>query len=229
MIESARLRRGGANSAGGAARFVADALITASKAAGATGTLLLRADSAYYGHDITATALRRGACLPVTARQDKAVRKAIFTIGKDAGTTINYTNALSMKLSGRAGRPTPRSPRSTTRRSARSYACWLWGQGHQRWYRQCFFLLSTIVPVAGSWLLFVAVRCGRARRPLWFGYLELDAVYGTHDWNRAFSLYRQSPLLILPLLGQPLSKKRSSSEKNTSTSWPATSARTSPS
>ena len=45
LIAAARLRKGGANSARGADRFVSDALITASKA-GATGTLVLRADSA---------------------------------------------------------------------------------------------------------------------------------------------------------------------------------------
>ena len=60
VIAAARLRRGGANSARGADRFFADALITARKA-GATGTLVLRADSAYYSHDVIAAALRQGA------------------------------------------------------------------------------------------------------------------------------------------------------------------------
>ena len=45
VIAAARLREGGANSARGTARLVTDALITARKA-GATGTLVLRADSA---------------------------------------------------------------------------------------------------------------------------------------------------------------------------------------
>jgi hypothetical protein len=93
VIAAARLRKGSTNSARGAARFVTDALITARKA-GATGTLVLRADSAYYGHDVIAAALRQDACFSITARQDKAVRKAIASIGDDAWTSINYTNAV---------------------------------------------------------------------------------------------------------------------------------------
>jgi hypothetical protein len=93
VIAAARLRKGSTNSARGAARFVTDALITARKA-GATGTLVLRADSAYYGHDVIAAALRQDACFSITARQDKAVRKAISTIGDDAWTTIQYTDAV---------------------------------------------------------------------------------------------------------------------------------------
>ena len=93
MIAAARLRKGSTNSARGAHRFVTDALITAKKA-GASGVLVLRADSAFYGHDVTAAALQQGAKFSVTARQDKAVRKAITTISDDAWTTINYTDAV---------------------------------------------------------------------------------------------------------------------------------------
>ena len=93
VIAAARLRRGGANSARGADRFVTDALITAKKS-GATGVLVLRADSAYYGHDVIAAALRQGACFSITARQDKAVRQAISGIGVDTWTKIKYTDAV---------------------------------------------------------------------------------------------------------------------------------------
>jgi hypothetical protein len=93
VIAAARLRKGSTNSARGAARFVTDALVTARKA-GANATLVLRADSAYYGHDLIAAALRQSACFSITARQDKAVRKAIATIDDDAWTTINYTDAV---------------------------------------------------------------------------------------------------------------------------------------
>ena len=82
VIAAARLRKGGANSARGADRFVTDALRTARKAS-ATGMLVLRADSAYDGHDVLAAALRQGARFSITARQDKAVRKAISTIDDD--------------------------------------------------------------------------------------------------------------------------------------------------
>ncbi len=93
LITAVRLRKGSTNSARGAARFVTDALRTANKA-GAGGVLVLRADSAYYGHDVIAAASRQGACFSITARQDKAVRKAISTIDDDAWTTIKYTDAV---------------------------------------------------------------------------------------------------------------------------------------
>jgi hypothetical protein len=93
VIAAARLRKGSTNSARGAHRFVSDALITARKA-GATGVLVLRADSAYYGYDVIAAALRQHARFSVTARQDRAVRKAIAGIDPGAWTTIQYTNAI---------------------------------------------------------------------------------------------------------------------------------------
>lgn len=56
--------------------------------------LVLRADSAYYGHDVIAAVLRHRARFSVTARQDKAVRAAIAGIGDDAWTKIKYTDAV---------------------------------------------------------------------------------------------------------------------------------------
>ena len=93
VIAAARLRKGSTNSARGAHRFVTGALITARKA-GATGTLVLRADSAYYGSDVIGAATRQGARFSITARQDKAVRTAITSIEPGAWTTIKYTNAV---------------------------------------------------------------------------------------------------------------------------------------
>ncbi len=94
VIAAARLRKGSTNSARGAARFVTDTLITSRKA-GASGPVVLRADSAYYGHAIVAAALRQGAHFSITARQDKAVRAAIAAITDDAAwTPIKYTNAV---------------------------------------------------------------------------------------------------------------------------------------
>jgi len=60
VIAATRLRRGPTNSAKGAARLVADALVTAAKA-GATGVVTVRADSAYYNHDVIAAARTGGA------------------------------------------------------------------------------------------------------------------------------------------------------------------------
>jgi Transposase DDE domain group 1 len=93
VIAAARLRKGSTNSVKGAARLVADALITATSA-GATGVRVLRADSAFYSYDVIATAVRHQGCFSITARQDPAVRKAIATIGPDAWTAIKYTNAI---------------------------------------------------------------------------------------------------------------------------------------
>jgi len=56
--------------------------------------LVLRADSAYYGHDVIAAVLRHRCRFSVTARQDSAVRKAIASIDDGAWTTINYTDAV---------------------------------------------------------------------------------------------------------------------------------------
>ena len=67
LIAATRLRRGSANSARGAAKLLADALATARRAR-AAGLVLVRADSAYYGHDIVAACRRAGARFSITAR-----------------------------------------------------------------------------------------------------------------------------------------------------------------
>jgi hypothetical protein len=93
VIAATRLRKGSTNSARGAARLVTDALVTAGKA-GATGMLTVRADSAFYNHDVVAAARRCGAHFSITARIDPAVRKAITSIGEDAWVAIKYPNAI---------------------------------------------------------------------------------------------------------------------------------------
>jgi hypothetical protein len=93
VIAAARLRKGSTISASGAHRFVADALITA-KTAGARGTLVLRADSAFFQSDVIGAVLRRRACFSITARLNLPVRKTIDAIGADAWTTIKYTDAV---------------------------------------------------------------------------------------------------------------------------------------
>ena len=93
VIAAARLRKGSTNSAKGAHRLVADSLVTA-RSSGATGTLVLRADSAFFSSDVIAAVLRRKACFSITARLNPPVRKAIETIATDAWTAIKYTNAV---------------------------------------------------------------------------------------------------------------------------------------
>ncbi|CCG02042.1 transposase [Blastococcus saxobsidens DD2] len=93
VIAGTRLRKGSVNSARGAPRMIADALVTARKA-GVTGMVTVRADSAYYNRDVVAAAIRGGASFSITARMDPAIRKAIATIGENAWTTIKYPNAI---------------------------------------------------------------------------------------------------------------------------------------
>jgi hypothetical protein len=93
VIVATRLRKGSANPARGAARLVADALKT-SRACGASGLLVVRADSAFYGRDVVAAIGRAKARFSITARQDVAVKRAIAAISEDAWTTIRYPHAV---------------------------------------------------------------------------------------------------------------------------------------
>jgi hypothetical protein len=93
VIVATRLRKGSANSARGAARLVADAIKT-SRACGVTGLVVLRADSAYYGHDVIAAARRHKTRFSITARKDRAVTRAIASIPEDAWTAIRYPRAV---------------------------------------------------------------------------------------------------------------------------------------
>jgi hypothetical protein len=93
VIAGTRLRKGGTNSARGAARLITDALATARKA-GADGQVTVRCDSAYYNHDVVAAARRGGAHFSITARMDPAVRRAIASIGEEDWVAIKYPNAI---------------------------------------------------------------------------------------------------------------------------------------
>ena len=93
VIVGARLRKGATHSAGGAPKLLAEALKTA-KAAGATGLLSVRADSAFYSHDVLATILRHKARFSITARQDPNVRRHISLIPETSWTAISYPNAI---------------------------------------------------------------------------------------------------------------------------------------
>ena len=93
VVVATRLRKGSANSARGAKRLVADALKT-SRVCGATGLLVVRADSAFYGRDVIAAIGRAKARFSITARQDTAVKRAIASISEDAWTTIRYPHAV---------------------------------------------------------------------------------------------------------------------------------------
>ena len=97
VIAATRLRKGNTNSARGAARLVADALATTraiTKDRAGAGLVLMRADSAYFGHDVIASARRGGARFSVTARMNTTVLQAISSIPESAWTPIRYPNAI---------------------------------------------------------------------------------------------------------------------------------------
>jgi hypothetical protein len=96
VIIAQRLRKGSANSARGAGRLTADALAVAGslRPAGAASQILLRADSAYYGHATIGAAVRAGALVSVTVRMDPKVKAAIAGIGDDAWAPIGYRDAV---------------------------------------------------------------------------------------------------------------------------------------
>jgi hypothetical protein len=93
VVAAGRLRGGNAGSARGAATLVTEAINTA-RLAGATGLIVVRADSAYYGGAFVAACRRNHARFSVTVRMDPKVKRAIATITDDAWTPIKYPNAI---------------------------------------------------------------------------------------------------------------------------------------
>ena len=96
VIVAQRLRKGSCGSPRGAKRLVTDALATVRKlrTGPAGGKVLLRADSAFYGHGPVGAAVRAGAQVSVTVRLDPTVKAAIAAIPNDAWQAIEYTNAV---------------------------------------------------------------------------------------------------------------------------------------
>ena len=133
MIVASRLRKGSAGSARGAARLVADTLETGAVRRRRERPVLLRADSAFYGHKVVAAARRAKAVVSITVRQTRHIKAAISTIGDDAWTTIKYPTS-GVRRTSVAGSPAPRSPKSPSsrsrpgRRASRSRAVW-WSAG----------------------------------------------------------------------------------------------------
>ncbi len=93
VIAATRLRGGNANSARGAASLAAEAIGTA-RAAGCTGKIMVRMDSAYYIAKVIAAIRRAGAYFSVTVPMDSKVRAAIAAIPEAAWTAIKYPRAI---------------------------------------------------------------------------------------------------------------------------------------
>ena len=96
VIVGQRLRKGSCASPRCAKRLVTDALkpVRQLRPQAATGPVLLRADSAFYGSPTIGAAVRAGAQVSVTVRMDPKVKAAIATITDDAWTAIEYTDAV---------------------------------------------------------------------------------------------------------------------------------------
>ena len=93
VVVAQRLRKGACGSPRGANRLIGDALKTV-KTLQPGRPVLLRADSAFYGHPTVSAAVKGGADVSVTVRLDPRVKAAIATIADDAWQTIAYTDAL---------------------------------------------------------------------------------------------------------------------------------------
>lgn len=93
VITGARLRAGRANSAKGAVRMIAQAVATA-RAAGVSGQIVVRADSAY-GTGVVAAACRRaGAKFSLALTKNRSVAAAITAIPDTAWTPVSYPGAV---------------------------------------------------------------------------------------------------------------------------------------
>jgi hypothetical protein len=84
-----RMRKGSANTARGAERFVNE-LAGRVRRAGASGQLTLRADSGFWSAKIMTACRRHQIRFSITVRQTRQVQAAIAAIGEDAWIEIDY-------------------------------------------------------------------------------------------------------------------------------------------
>ena len=85
----ARLRKGRATTARGAANFLRE-MVSRVRHAGATGPLTVRADSGFYTHGIVAACRDQKVCYSITVRQDAVLRNLIEAIPAEDWTPIPY-------------------------------------------------------------------------------------------------------------------------------------------
>ena len=93
VVAATRLRGGNAGSARGAAGLVAEAIGVA-RACGATGQVLVRADSAFCSTAVLAACRRAKVNFSVTIRLDRTVRAAVAAIDEGGWTAIRYPQAV---------------------------------------------------------------------------------------------------------------------------------------
>ncbi|MGK2868363.1 MAG: IS1380 family transposase [Mycobacterium sp.] len=93
VIAGMRLRAGRTGSGKGAGRMVAQAISTA-RAAGASGQILVRGDSAYGNRKVVRACRRARAQFSVVMTRNAAVDRAITAIADDAWTPVSYPGAV---------------------------------------------------------------------------------------------------------------------------------------
>jgi len=93
VIAGLRLRAGRANSSKGAGRMVAQAIGTA-RAAGASGQILVRGDSAYGSRAVITACVRHGARFSLVMTRNPAIERALAGIDETAWTPVSYPGAV---------------------------------------------------------------------------------------------------------------------------------------
>lgn len=93
LITGMRLRAGKTGSGKGAGRMVAQAIATA-RAAGVTGTITVRGDSAYGSHAVVSACRRAGARFSLVLPKNTAVQKAIDAIAEHSWIPVRYPGAV---------------------------------------------------------------------------------------------------------------------------------------
>ncbi|MDZ4233422.1 MAG: IS1380 family transposase, partial [Dietzia sp.] len=93
VIAGARLRAGRTNSGKGAARMIAQA-VAAARAAGVTGQILVRGDSAYGNSTVVAACRRAGARFSLVLTKSQTVAAAIAAIPETTWTPVSYPGAV---------------------------------------------------------------------------------------------------------------------------------------
>ncbi len=85
----ARLRGGPTHTARGAAGFL-DETFARARAAGATGPMVMRADSGFYDHNVADACRKAGVAFSITVKASKAIHAAISRIPEADWTSIPY-------------------------------------------------------------------------------------------------------------------------------------------
>ncbi|MFJ8391173.1 IS1380 family transposase, partial [Streptomyces sp. NPDC094438] len=93
VIVATRLRKGSAGSAKGAAPLISEA-ITAVRAMGATGMIVVRGDSAFFSHKVVAACRSARVRFSFAVAQRKKIRTTIAAIDESAWIPIKYPRAI---------------------------------------------------------------------------------------------------------------------------------------